>query len=239
MEEREARSGELMEIVKMSFFGNPNIGVYAYANDEILVLPSGIGRDDIEELVDTLKVDAAIETKLAGTILIGVLVAGNNRAVLLPHIVFDEDVEYLKKQARENGLDVDFIVLESKYTALGNLLLCNNRRCLVSRLFSDKEVKEIEKALGVEAVRGGLVNMDLPGSVAVVTDRGGIIHPDASEDDIKTVKGVLGVTVERATVNAGVVYVKSGVIANNNGVVIGGNTTGPEVLRIKRGFEGG
>lgn len=223
----------------MSFFGNSNIGVYAYANDEILVLPFGVGRDDIEDLVEVLKVNAVIEAKLAGTILIGVLVTGNNRAVLLPHIVFDEDVEYLKKQVRESGLDVDFKVLESKYTALGNLMLCNNRRCLVSQLFSDKEVKEIEEALGVEVVKGRLVNMDLPGSVAVVTDHGGIIHPDASEDDLKTIRDVLGVTVERATVNAGVVYVKSGVIANNKGVVIGGNTTGPEVLRIKRGFEGG
>jgi len=223
----------------MSFFGNSNIGVYAYANDEILVLPFGVGRDDIEDLVEVLKVNAVIEAKLAGTILIGVLVSGNNRAVLLPHIVFDEDVEYLKKQVRESGLDVDFKVLESKYTALGNLMLCNNRRCLVSQLFSDKEVKEIEEALGVEVVKGRLVNMDLPGSVAVVTDHGGIIHPDASEDDLKTIRDVLGVTVERATVNAGVVYVKSGVIANNKGVVIGGNTTGPEVLRIKRGFEGG
>jgi translation initiation factor 6 len=228
-----------MEIGKMSFFGNSNIGVYAYANDEILVLPFGVGRDDIEDLVEVLKVNAVIEAKLAGTILIGVLVTGNNRAVLLPHIVFDEDVEYLKKQVRESGLDVDFKVLESKYTALGNLMLCNNRRCLVSQLFSDKEVKEIEEALGVEVVKGRLVNMDLPGSVAVVTDHGGIIHPDASEDDLKTIRDVLGVTVERATVNAGVVYVKSGVIANNKGVVIGGNTTGPEVLRIKRGFEGG
>ena len=223
----------------MSFFGNSNIGVYAYANDEILVLPFGVGRDDIEDLVEVLKVNAVIEAKLAGTILIGVLVSGNNRAVLLPHIVFDEDVEYLKKQVRESGLDVDFKVLESKYTALGNLMLCNNRRCLVSQLFSDKEVKEIEEALGVEVVKGRLVNTDLPGSVAVVTDHGGIIHPDASEDDLKTIRDVLGVTVERATVNAGVVYVKSGVIANNKGVVIGGNTTGPEVLRIKRGFEGG
>jgi len=228
-----------MEIGKMSFFGNPNIGVYAYANDKVLLLPPGLGRDDIEELVEILRVNAVIETKIAGTMLIGVLVAGNSNTILLPRIVFEEDVAYLKKQARESGVDVEFLVLDSKYTALGNLVLCNSRKCLVSPLFSGKEVDFMEKTLGVEVITTRLVNTDLLGSVVVVTDHGGIIHPDASEDDIKTLKDLLGVTVERATVNAGVVYVKSGVIANNKGVVVGGNTTGPEVLRIKRGFEGG
>jgi translation initiation factor 6 len=228
-----------MEIGKMSFFGNPNIGVYAYVNDEVLILPPGIGRDDIEELVEVLKVSAVIEAKVAGTILIGVLLAGNNNAVLLPQIVFDEDVEYLEKRVREYGVDTEFSVLESKYTALGNLVLCNSRRCLASPLFSSREVREMEDVLGVEVVTTRLVNTDLLGSIVVVTDNGGVIHPDASEDDIKTLRELLGVTVERATVNAGVVYVRSGIIANNKGVVVGGNTTGPEVLRIKRGFEGG
>ena len=228
-----------MEIGKMSFFGNPNIGVYAYVNDKVLILPPGIGRDDIEELVEILKVNAVIEAKVAGTILVGVLLAGNNNAVLLPHIVFDEDVEYLKKRVREYGVDMEFSVLESKYTALGNLILCNSRRCLASPLFSSREVREMEDVLGVEVVTTRLVNTDLLGSIVVVTDNGGVIHPDASEDDIKTLRELLGVTVERATVNAGVVYVRSGIIANNKGVVVGGNTTGPEVLRIKRGFEGG
>jgi translation initiation factor 6 len=228
-----------MEIGKMSFFGNPNIGVYAYVNDEVLILPPGIGRDDIEELVEVLKVSAIIEAKVAGTILIGVLLAGNNNAVLLPHIVFDEDVEYLEKRVREYGVDTEFSVLESKYTALGNLVLCNSRRCLASPLFSSREVREMEDVLGVEVVTTRLVNTDLLGSIVVVTDSGGVIHPDASEEDIKTLRELLGVTVERATVNAGVVYVRSGIIANNKGVVVGGNTTGPEVLRIKRGFEGG
>jgi translation initiation factor 6 len=228
-----------MEIGKMSFFGNPNIGVYAYVNDEVLILPPGIGRDDIEELVEVLKVSAVIEAKVAGTILIGVLLAGNNNAVLLPQIVFDEDVEYLEKRVREYGVDTEFSVLESKYTALGNLVLCNSRRCLASPLFSSREVREMEDVLGVEVVTTRLVNTDLLGSIVVVTDSGGVIHPDASEEDIKTLRELLGVTVERATVNAGVVYVRSGIIANNKGVVVGGNTTGPEVLRIKRGFEGG
>jgi translation initiation factor 6 len=228
-----------MEIGKMSFFGNPNIGVYAYVNDEVLILPPRIGRDDIEELVEVLKVSAVIEAKVAGTILIGVLLAGNNNAVLLPQIVFDEDVEYLEKRVREYGVDTEFSVLESKYTALGNLVLCNSRRCLVSPLFSSREVREMEDVLGVEVVTTRLVNTDLLGSIVVVTDSGGVIHPDASEEDIKALRELLGVTVERATVNAGVVYVRSGIMANNKGVVVGGNTTGPEVLRIKRGFEGG
>ncbi|MEM0000744.1 MAG: translation initiation factor IF-6 [Desulfurococcaceae archaeon] len=227
-----------MEITRMSFFGNPNIGVYAYANDKLLVLPPGLGKDDIEEMTSVLEV-VVVEARIAGTILNGVFVAGNSNAVLLPHIVFEEELEGIRKAIAESGLDLEVAVLESKYTALGNILLCNNHGCIVSPLIEEQEIKRVADILGVEVFKARLVNMDVPGSVAAISDHGGVIHPDASEDDLRIVKEIAKVSVEYATVNGGVPFVRSGLIANNKGVVIGGNTTGPEMLRIKAGFEGG
>lgn len=56
-----------MEIVRMSFHGNSNIGVYAYTNNKVLLLPPGVGRSDVEELVSVLGVKAALESRIAGT----------------------------------------------------------------------------------------------------------------------------------------------------------------------------
>jgi len=228
----------LVEITKMSFFGNPNIGIYAYANDKLLVVPPGIGRDDVDEMNSVLKA-TRIEVKIAGTILNGVFIAGNNNAIILPHIIFEEELEHIKRTIREQNLDVEVVVSESKYTALGNLILCNSYGCIVSPLLEENEVRRLEDFLGVEVIKARLVNLDVPGSVAAINDQGGVIHPDASEDDLKIIRDIMKVTVEHSTVNGGMPYVKSGLLANNKGVVVGGNTTGPEVLRIKAGFERG
>lgn len=227
----------MVEIIRMSFFGNPNIGIYAYANDKVLIVPPGLGKDDVEEMKNTLGVEV-VEARIAGTILNGVFIAGNNNAILLPHIIFDEELENIRKAIVEKGVDIEVVVLETKYTAIGNIVLCNNKGCIASPLLEESAVKHIADTLGVEVLKARLVNMDVPGGVAVISDRGGVIHPDASEDDLKLVKEVTKVSVEYATVNGGVPFVKSGLVVNNKGVVVGGNTTGPEVFRIRMGFEG-
>ncbi|ADV65418.1 translation initiation factor IF-6 [Desulfurococcus mucosus] len=228
-----------MEITRMSFFGNSNIGVYAYVNGKVLILPPGISSHDVRELTEVLGVEAVVEARVAGTVLNGVFTAGNDNAIILPRVIFADELEYIKKQLDSRGIDIRLHVSGSRYTALGNLLSCNNKGCIASPLLEKEEVEELRGVLGVEILQTRLVNLDIPGSVLVVNDHGGVAHPDVSEDDLKTVEGVLRVRVERATVNAGVPFVKSGLLANNHGIVVGGSTTGPEILRIRRGFGGG
>lgn len=228
----------MVDIIKMSFFGNSNIGVYAYANDKVLIIPVGIPRDDVEELASVLRA-TPVEAKTAGTLLNGVFINGNNNCLLLPRITYSEEFEYLKKALRESGIDLAIHILDSRFTALGNLLACNNKGCIASPLLEERVVKTISNMLGVEVVKARIANVDVPGSVLVITDSGGVVHPDASDDDLKLIKSVTRVSVERSTVNAGVPFVKSGLVSNNKGVVVGGNTTGPELLRIKAGFESG
>lgn len=226
-----------MEITRMSFFGNSNIGVYAYVNNKVLILPPGIGSDDVRELVEVLDV-TPVEAKIAGTVLNGVFLSGNDNALILPRIILESELEHLKEQIKAHGIDLSIYVSGSRYTALGNIISCNNKGCITSPLIEKEEVEKLSRELGVEVIQARLVNLEIPGSLLVVNDHGGVIHPDASEHDLKVVEDILKVRVERATVNAGIPFVKSGLLANNHGIVVGGNTTGPEVLRIRRGFEG-
>ncbi len=70
----------------------------------------------------------------------------------------------------------------------------------------------------------------------IATSHGGIIHPETDEEDIKTISNVLGINVEPATINGGIPYVASGVLANNNSVVVGSLTNGPELVMLSRAF---
>ncbi len=72
--------------------------------------------------------------------------------------------------------------------------------------------------------------------MTVANSKGGIIHPSAEEEDIKTISQVLGVELEPATVNGGSPYLSSGTLANNNSLVVGGLTNGPELMMLTKAF---
>lgn len=224
-----------MEIVRLNVLGNPNIGVYVFVNDSIALIPPGLSKDEKDILIETLSVEL-IESKIADTIINGVLIAGNNNGIVLPRIVLDTEFNYLKKELSKFGINL--YVSSSRNTALGNLFLCNNKACIVGSEMEKEEISKISDTLGVEIIVKDLLELTIPGSLAVVTDKGGVIHPDLSDDDILYLNKVFNVRFERATVNSGVPFIKSGLIANNHGALVGGFTTGPEILRIKKGLEG-
>jgi len=74
------------------------------------------------------------------------------------------------------------------------------------------------------------------GAVLKANNLGGIIHPEADEEDIKNFSNVLGVNLEPATINGGIPFVSSGMLANSNAVVVGNLTNGPEIMMLTRAF---
>ena len=63
-----------------------------------------------------------------------------------------------------------------------------------------------------------------------------VIHPEADEEDMKKFSNILGVKIEHSTVNNGIPYVSSGILANNNCIVVGTMTSGPEIMMMTRAF---
>ena len=62
------------------------------------------------------------------------------------------------------------------------------------------------------------------------------IHPETDETDIKAISKVLGVELEPATINGGIPYLSSGILVNNNAMVVGSLTSGPEIMMLTRAF---
>jgi len=225
-----------MKLSRISVFGTPHIGVYLFANDSIALVPPGLDDHVKNEIVETLGVEI-IETKIAGSILDGVLVVGNNNGIVLPRNIHDPEFEHIVKQLSKHSLNI--YVSRSRNTALGNLLLVNDRAGIVGPDFEQEEIPRIRDALDIEIFVKEIMYLTIPGSLAVVNNSGGVIHPDVPDNDLEEVRKILGVFIERATVNSGIPFIKSGLIANNKGLLIGDRTTGPEILRITRGFGAG
>ena len=91
--------------------------------------------------------------------------------------------------------------------------------------------------LGVtEVIQRKIAGFNQIGAVMVANNSGAAIHPEADEEDMKTFANVLGVKVEQSSINNGIPYVSSGILANNHSIVVGSLTTGPEIMMLTRAF---
>lgn len=222
----------LLDIIKYDVYRGPNIGLYAAVNDSHVFVPNGFAKTKAKNLADYLKVDSVF-TSIANTRLIGALMVVNNQGVLLPSNASPHEYEHIKKST---GLNVD--VLDSKHNALGNLICANDKGAIVSPMIPKEKMKQIEDVLGVEVLQKKVAGYHQVGVMVTATMHGGVIHPETDEDDIKTISNVLGVNIEPATINGGVPYVASGILANNSCIVVGNLTTGPEIMMLTRAFSG-
>ncbi len=219
---------EKKTVVRADHEGDPNIGLYGTATDEFLLAPpGGLG----EEVGQVLGVPV-IETTIGNTTLVGLFTVANSNAILLPKIVSKRGLEHIKKQAREKRIDANIVVLDTRHTALGNLVCANNKGALVSPLL-EKHKKQIEDFLGVEVVVTRITGLNIVGSVCVTTDKGFLMTMHAEDEDYETAARALKVEGDIGTVNFGSPFVRSGVIANTKGLVVGSQTTGPELVRIQ------
>jgi translation initiation factor 6 len=70
----------------------------------------------------------------------------------------------------------------------------------------------------------------------VSTNQGAGVHPSATDQEIQVISESLKVDVQPATVNGGIPYLSSGIIANSKSMVVGSLTTGPELMILSRAF---
>lgn len=223
------------EVAKLSIAGNPNIGVYIHASDTYALIPPGLAEKEVSIIRDVLDVDNIVELTVFNMKLLGVLVAGNSNGVLLPRTITDEELRKLKEALG----DVNIAVLDTVENALGNLVVANSKAALVYPYFEPRVVKVIEDTLGVEAHRMSVGGISVVGSVVVVTERGGLVCPEASEDEVKTLSSIFKVPMLQGTVNFGVSFIRAGLVANSRGALVGEDTTGPELARIQLALGGG
>ena len=209
-----------MHVSQVSVLGEDFVGLLGIATDAYALLSPGFKQSDILDV-------ATLKTKVYGTNLVGLFCAGNGNGLLVPYFISDIELKGLREFTNELGVQVDRV--EGRYTALGNLVAANDRGAFVSDTILD--VKTIADTLDVEVTSGDIGGASEVGAYLSVTNKGFLAHPQA-EDKLGELADLFKVDGLTGTVNRGIPYVKSGLIANSNGYVTGGQTTGIELQRI-------
>jgi translation initiation factor 6 len=216
-----------MQVLKTDFNGNPNVGLYGYCNNEYCLLGREVDAKTAKELEKVLKVPVH-QISICGTSLLGVFFAGNNSRLLVPEIAFDYELKQLDK------LGIDYEVIKARLTALGNNLLCNDNGCLANPEFSADQKKRIRQALNVALKPGTIAGLGTVGSLGALNSRGGIVHRDITRDETGYAEELLGTRLIPSTVNMGSPYIRSGLLMNDNGFIIGSASGGPEIVEIEQ-----
>ena len=219
-----------MDIIKYDVYSGPNIGIFTSVNDKFVFIPNGFAKTKAENLAHYLQTEYLM-TPVANTRLLGILMVLNNHGILLPKTSSPDEIANLRKCT-----DLNVKILDTKYNALGNLICVNDKGGVISPIIEKEFIKEIEDVLDIEVIQKKVAGFHQVGAVMEANNLGGIIHPEADEEDIKNFSNVLGVNLEPATINGGIPFVSSGMLANSNAVVVGNLTNGPEIMMLTRAF---
>jgi translation initiation factor 6 len=209
-----------------SIVGSASIGVYALATETIVLIPRMVPQEKAQEFAHWLKTKL-VYTSVGGSVLGGALACANSNGMLLPNYVRDEELTEIK-----SAFEGNLTIMETKKTAYGNLVLANDKGAVVDPRFKQNEIRKISEALGVEAVPTEIAGLPYVGSLATATNRGVLAHPMLKDEERKILETVFKVPVDVGTINCGVPYVGTGLLANSHAAVAGSMTTGPELFII-------
>ncbi|XP_042473012.1 eukaryotic translation initiation factor 6-2 isoform X1 [Zingiber officinale] len=183
------------------------------------------------ELADVIPV---VKTSIGGTRIVGRLCAGNKNGLLLPHTTTDQELQHLR-----NSLPDGVVVqrIEERLSALGNCIACNDHVALTHPDL-DRETEElIADVLGVEVFRQTIAGNILVGSYCTFSNKGGLVHPHTSIEDLDELSTLLQVPLVAGTVNRGSEVIAAGMTVNDWTAFCGSDTTATELSVIESVFK--
>jgi translation initiation factor 6 len=218
-----------MHIITASYHGNPNVGLFGWANNKICLLGKGFKHKYVQEIQNALKVPV-YQISLCETDLIGIFCVGNNNGIVVPSLITPNEEKELERICHKAGMTLT--VVSTELTALGNNILCNDFSALVNPEFSARVKKIIRQALNVRLNPGTIAEHGITGSLCVIRDNFAVTTRSITDPEEAKLQELFGVTCFKGTLNFGSPNIRSGMIINSNGFVIGDMSTGIEITDI-------
>ena len=215
-----------MAIIEADVFGSPNIGVYCFSNENLVVVPPGLTSRKMNQLAETLGAQVCATT-IGGSTLLGALMTGNSNGVLVPHIIRDYECERIQALA-------PVTIVKSRWTALGNVVLANDFG-IVTHPETPKEIIDAANDhLKLKPVFARIGGLPLIGALGIATNKGAVLSPNTLREEQSIIEAALHVETVLSATNGGVPFVKSGILANSKGAVVGPLTRGAELMQVSR-----
>jgi translation initiation factor 6 len=208
--------------------GDPNIGVFSRVLGNIAIIPPESPEDYKQALIRALNVEL-VETTVQGSTIIGSLVAGNSRGLVMSGLATDNEITILEKYWK-------ILLLKDSMNAAGNVIMANDTFAAVHEDMPSELAHEIGEFLEVEVIHLTLGGVKTVGMAGVATNKGIIVHPRATPHQIARLEEVAKIPVGTGTINMGSALVGTGLLVNETGYIAGNATSGFELGRIEDVF---
>jgi translation initiation factor 6 len=213
-----------MRVFKTNLRGNPNIGLYAFCNNNYCLVSRVVPASQTKKIEEVLGVQC-IRMSVAGTSLIGAFVTGNDNCLLVPDLIFDDELRILEDN------NIQYKIIHTKLTALGNNIACNNNGAVINKDFEPETIKQIKEALNVPVKKCKIAGLDIIGSMCVANDKKAIVHNKISKKEREQVESLLNAEILAITIDNNP-FVKGGIVLNNNGYLISDSAKTIEITVI-------
>lgn len=226
-----------MSIIISDYIGSSEIGTYIFLTNNYCIVPY-FG----EERISNYKLfyssigsnTTLLETNIAGVDIIGRLIVGNSKGLILPLTATNKEIEYLTENLPDG---VELSVVEEKLSALGNVIATNDKIALVHPELDKETIETIQDTLCVEVFPTTIGSQTLVGSYTKYNNKSGIVSPIASVEEAEELSNQLGINIEIASVNNKSIRTSSGLCVNDSKMIIGSAFTQNEISTVSRVFK--
>eukprot|EP00927_Polykrikos_kofoidii_P052603 TRINITY_DN4647_c0_g1_i1.p1 TRINITY_DN4647_c0_g1~~TRINITY_DN4647_c0_g1_i1.p1 ORF type:complete len:241 (+),score=43.76 TRINITY_DN4647_c0_g1_i1:61-783(+) len=213
--------------VRAQFESSNEVGVFARLTNAYCLVAMG-GSENFYSVFESelSKHIPVVHSSIGGTRIVGRMVVGNRKGLLVPSITTDLELQHLRNHLPES---VKVQKVEERLSALGNCISCNDYVALVHTDL-DRETEEIvSDTLGVEVFRATIASNVLVGSYSVLTNQGGLVHPRTPMQDMEELSQLIEIPLTAGTANRGSDVVGAGIVANDWSAFCGMDTTATEI----------
>jgi translation initiation factor 6 (eIF-6) len=215
-------------VALLDFEGNPNIGLYMFVNNKFCLIGCDIDDKRKKEIENTLEVDVFKITAL-GTELLGVFFTGDDNIIAVPEI-FDYELDKLKQIC--DKYNVELVVVKSKINTLGNNLCFGKNKIIINEKFDSRNLTGELKTY--KLIKLNNRDYSSAGGVCRFVNGKFYISQELDENEVKEFIDEIGGI---GTVNSGSNFVASGIVGNNNGLLIGKLSSSIEIQNIVECFD--
>ena len=212
----------------ITFDGDPNIGVFARVLGDVVIIPPASPGDFKAAVREALDAEV-IETTIQGSAIIGSLVAGNSRGAVVSGLATDQEIDRLTEYR-------EVLLLNESMNAAGNVIMANDSFVAVHPDMPADMGKAIAEFLGCELVFLTLGGVKTVGMAGVATNKGVIVHPGATAQELSRLETVAKIPVGTGTINMGSSLIGTGLLVNEKGYIAGNATSGFELGRVEDVF---
>ncbi|MEM7816914.1 MAG: translation initiation factor IF-6, partial [Candidatus Aenigmatarchaeota archaeon] len=198
-------------------------GLYGFLTDKYIIIGNNIQTREME-INENFKNVKIMRVSVANTKFAGIFIKGNSNGIII-----SKEIPRVEEELKNFNKEILF--LDTNYTALGNLILMNDKGCIISSLLKNQKNK-IERFFGIKCEVASKKNAVI-GSLCVATNKGCLVSPLVSYDDRKKIEDVLDVDVDIGTANFGSYFIGACILANSKVAIVSPKTSGIELSKIE------